>query len=193
MTMFWMLEVRSPKVGKRAVIARQPDLRDFSVTGFSDWMSGKPFSINFPQPLVFHLDKSGGELSDFFPTGIPLMSKRMLGALKTVGVDNLEVFPALLLDGAGVAVAEEFVAINILGRVACANLDESECEFDDPDSPVGVDFDSLVIDEDRAGDHLFFRLHEAVNGIVVHDKVRAALAPLLLRGIVFVDPADWIG
>jgi hypothetical protein len=38
-----------------------------------------------------------------------------------------------------------------------------------------------------------FRLHEAANGIVVHDQVRQVLQPMGLRGIVFVDPADWIG
>jgi len=76
------------------------------------------------------------------------------------------------------------------GGIACADLETSDCEVDDPD---GVEFNSLVIDEGRAGGALFFRPHEAPNGIVVYESVRKVLAPLDLRGIVFVKPEDWIG
>ena len=98
-----------------------------------------------------------------------------------------------LLDHDGMPLSERFFAVNIIGRIACADLEASDCTVDDPDDPVGVDFESLVIDEKRAGGALMFRLSEAVNGIVVHDRVRRVLEPMKLRGIVFVDPADWIG
>lgn len=188
-----MLEVRGPRGTNRAVISRQPDLRDVSHTGFLNWLSGSRFEVKIPEPLVFQLHKSGDYITDFFPPAIPLMSVKMLNALADAGVDNIDTYKATLLDASGIPVADEYRAINIIGRVACADLDASDCDMDDPDDPIGVDFNSLVIDEDRAVGFSFFRLHEAANGIVVHDTVRQALEPLQLRGIVFVDPLDWIG
>ena len=117
----------------------------------------------------------------------------MLTALAGAGVDNIDSYAATLLDQAGGRIDEEFRAINIVGRIACADLDASDCEVEDPQVPVGVDFNSLVIDEERAHGALLFRLHEACNGIVVHDSVREFLEPLQLRGVVFVKPEDWSG
>ncbi len=190
---YWMLEVREPKGGNRAAVAKQPDLRGVSQTGFLDWLSGGPLEAALPEPLEFQLGPYGTDITDFFPPAIPLMSSRMLKALAEAGVDNIESYSAVLLDKDGNVVPEEFRAINIIGRIACADLDASECEYDDPDDPIGVDFDSLVIDEDRAMGQLFFRLHEAANGIVVHDSIRQAIEKLQFRGIVFVKPEDWVG
>jgi hypothetical protein len=147
-----------------------------------------------PEPLEFQLDPArGGNLTDFFPPAIPLMSGRMLQALGRAGVGSIDSYAATLFDRGGVPIAEPFYAVNLIGRIACADLEASDCTVDDPDDPVGVDFESLVIDERRVGSALMFRLHEAANGIVVHDQVRQVLQPMGLRGIVFVDPADWIG
>lgn len=194
MSNYWMLEVREPRGGRRATIGRQPDLRALSSAPFINWLGGARFDFTPPQPLEFALDpQSGGDLTDFFPPAIPLMSGRMLDGLAAAGVDNIDRYAARLLDRDGRPVPEPFFAINIIGRLACADLEASDCTVDDPDDPVGVDFESLVIDEARAGGARFFRLREAANGIVVHEQVRAALAPLQLRGIVFVKPQDWIG
>lgn len=35
-----------------------------------------------------------------------------------------------------------------IGRIQCADLQASDCVVDDPQDPVGVDFNSLVIDTD---------------------------------------------
>ncbi|MBN1602714.1 MAG: hypothetical protein JW915_13985 [Chitinispirillaceae bacterium] len=194
MSSYSMLEVREPKSRKRATIGKLPDLSNINSTGFLNWFSGSLMNIKIPEPLEFKLEEKGGDyITDFFPPSIPLMSKKMLQALNTAGVDNIESFKAILIDRAGNPVPEEFFAVNIIGRISCADLDASECEVDDPDDPVGVSFDSLVIDEERTHGALFFRLHEAVNGIVVHNSVRKAIEPLQLRGISFVNPEDWIG
>ena len=191
--MYWMLEVRSPKGGSRAVINKLPDLKAISSIGSFDWFSGNKFDFKITEPLVFELGKEGGNLTDFFPSSIPLMSVKMLNAIEQAGVNNIDSYPATLLEASGVPVQEEYRAINIIDRVACADLEASECFMIDPDDPIGIDFDSLVIDEERAKGHNFFRLSEAVNGIVVHDSVREALEPLNLRGITFVAPEDWVG
>ena len=194
MSEYWMLEVRTPKGQRRAVIGKQPNLRDLSSTVFLDWLSGNRFPIEIPEPLQFQLDPDGGNfLTDFFPPAIPLMSVNMLDALTLAGVDNIDSYEAILLDRSGSPIQEEYRAINIIGSVACADLENSDCEVDHFDDPVGVDFNSLVIDETRTNNLLFFRLHEAPNGIVIHDSVRSQLEPLNLSGIQFLKPEDWIG
>ncbi len=189
---YWMLGVQAPDGSRRAAIGTQPDLSEQH--GLLNWYSGASFDVEIPTPLEFHLDPDAGDyLTDFFPPPIPLMSVRMVRALSDAGVENIESYEATLLDDSGAPVGEEYVAVNIVGRIACADLEESDCEVDDPDDPVGVEFDSLVIDDDKAEGALFFRLHEAVNGIVVHDAVKQRLEGAGLRGIVFIAPEDWMG
>ncbi len=190
---YWMLEVREPKGASRAVIGKQPDLKNSTLAGSLDWLAGEPLGLELAAPLVFQICGQGNYVTDFFPPVIPLMSTRMLDALATAGADNIESFDAILLDQHGTPLPDSFRAINILARIACADLEASECDFDDPDDPAIIDFDSLVIDENKTMGQKLFRLHEAPNGIVVHDSIRQALEPLRLRGIVFVAPEDWIG
>lgn len=191
---YWMLEVREPKGERRAIIGQQADLSTLTGGGLLNWLSGTKFEVAIPEPLEFQLDSQGGAfVTDFFPPAIPLMSVRMLDALNQAGVDNIDSYDAVITGLDGEPLTEEYKAVNIIGRIACADLDASICDVDDPDDPVGVDFESLVIDEDRTRGLLFFRLHEAVNGIVVHNSVKQSLEQLALKGIVFVDPEDWIG
>lgn len=194
MDTYWMLGVQAPSGSRRAVIGQQPDLSEDAPSGLLNWYSGAPFDNPLSSPLEFSLDPRGGDyVTDFFPPPIPLMSVRMLDGLAQAGVDNIIRYDAVISTDDGQPLSEPFKAINIIGRIECADLDASDCEVDDPDDPVGVDFDSLVIDPERAGGALFFRLHEAVNGIVVHDSVKQYLETVDLRGIVFTEPENWIG
>lgn len=194
MSKYWMLTVQTPPGERRATIGRQPDLSKVFQAAFPSWTAGSLITETLPSPLEFELEPSSGDyVTDFFPPAIPLMTERMLAALAAAEVDNIQAFDAVLADRKGRPIPERFRAVNILGRIACADLEASECTVEDPEVPIGVDFESLVIDESRANDALFFRLHEAPNGIVVHELVKRTLDPLRLRGVVFVRPEDWSG
>jgi hypothetical protein len=189
---YWMLTVSTPSGERRALIGSQPDLAGVVKEPFFSWISGSLIKESLPGPLDFQLDPDAGDyVTDFFPPAIPLMSGRMLSALADAGVDNIQTYDAILRDRAGTPLGEVFKAVNIVGRVACADLDASECDVDNPANPIGVNFESLVIDEAKARDLLFFRLHEASTGIVVHDSVKTKLDRFGLRGVDFVTPEDW--
>lgn len=191
---YWVLQVEAPDGQHRATIGEQPNLSELSEEGLINWSGGTKFRESIPEPLTFRLNSnSGSYITDFFPPAIPLMSVCFLKALQNSGVDNIDTYSAILLGKDGQPLDEEFKAINIIGRIACANLEESICEVDDLDDPVGVDFESLVIDVDRAKGAKFFRLHEAVNAIIVHDTVKQSIELQKFRGISFITPENWIG
>jgi hypothetical protein len=121
------------------------------------------------------------------------MRDDLLAALRNVGVDNLQVFPAQVRDKTKRQVHDEYVAVNIIGAIACANMDESErMDPDDDGDLIDVDFDSLVIDEERARGALLFRLAESVSAIVVHRRIREAVEKTI-PGMTFFGPGEWSG
>ncbi len=194
MNEYWVLQVEGLDGQRRATIGEQPNLSELSGGGLLNWTAGIKFNETIPEPLTFKLNmNSGNYITDFFPPAIPLMSVGFLSALQKSGVDNIDAYDAILLGKDGQPLNEEFKAVNIIGRIACADLDKSICDVDDQDDPVGVDFESLVIDVNRAQGAKFFRLHEAVNAIIVHVTVKESVEKLNFRGINFIAPEDWIG
>ena len=185
---YWMLVVRSPKTHDLGRIGKQP-------TPKHGWLETEPFTPDEDtEAWEFQLIPSeSNELSDFFPPVIPLMSERLVTALRGAGVTTLDAFPITLLNTKGNKVTERFFAVHITSQVFCADLAASDCDVEDPDDPVFVDFDSLVIDEARAEGNTFFRLGESLGGIVVHDSVKEALESQPWRGVTFIKPKDWIG
>lgn len=68
-----------------------------------------------------------------------------------------------------------YKAVNILGLVAAADMERSVAVVHDGAPSVDVDFDRLVIDEDKTGGRKLFRLAESTNAIIVHASLRDAL------------------
>src|SRR5262245_41291845 len=70
--------------------------------GVRSWALGEPFGVVLPDPITIPLVPVGGFLDappDMFDGYMCLMSARMVGVLRESGVDNLELFPAKLVDG----------------------------------------------------------------------------------------------
>ena len=128
-----------------------------------------------------------------YSASIPLMRDDLLKALSDAGVDNLETFRAVLRDPFSNKDLKNYKAVNIVGVVSAADADKSE-RMDGSDSEmIDVDFSSLVIDESRTGGALMFRLAEAVNAIVVHEKVKNAIEKRGIPGMIFYGPGEWAG
>lgn len=194
MNEYWVLQVQAPNGQSLATIGEQPDLSTLPGAGLINWLGGTSIQEKIPEPLTFQLNSSGGDyIPDCFLPAIPLMSLSLLKALQKFGVDNIDTYNAILLGKDGQSLDEEFKAVNIIGRIACADLEKSICDVDDPNDPVGVDFESLVIDIDRTNGAKFFRLHEAVNAIIVHNSVKQSIETQNFRGVNFIAPDEWIG
>lgn len=141
-----------------------------------------------PQPLVCNLHpRRGRELRDVFLVDIPLFSARMLEVLHHHGVNNLQRFDAVLRAPDG-TLHEGYEAVNLVGLVACADMERSR--YLPGSSPPLVEFSELVIDERKAGGAPFFRLAESSLVILVSEPLQRAMVEAGLRGFSLVPVAS---
>ena len=122
-------------------------------------------------------------MRDLFLVDIPLFSDRFLTVLNDFGVTNLQIFPAELHHQDG-TVYRGYKAVNIIGLVACADLDRSTYIAGMP-APV-MDFTDLVIDEAKAQSLDFFRLGENTLVIMVSEGLKQAIEAAGLTGFTLV-------
>ncbi len=157
------------------------------------WMTGEVIETEVPNPFVFRLDPHyPGDLMPMYEGTILLMRDDLVSALHEAGVDNLQLFPAVVRDEEKNKEYLNYKAVNIVGVISCANMEASErMDADDESEIINVDFDSLVIDESKTGGALLFRLAESVGAIVVHRTIRSRVEAL--RGMTFYGSGEWSG
>jgi hypothetical protein len=124
----------------------------------------------------------------------PVMRTDLLETLVKVGVDNLQTYPARLVDEINHVVYENYVAFNVIGLVAAADLGRSKLA-PHPAGPslLDTDFDALAVDESKARGLLLFRLAEKCSAIVVDHRVKEAVEKSRIPGIVFYADMEWAG
>jgi hypothetical protein len=144
--------------------------KDFTFRG------GAVVTQPLPTPLVFTTGHSAKEP----PKGmhgrvVPVMSDAFIAALRGAGVSNLQCFPAELRSTKDNSVWKNYQAVNIVGLIACADLEASEykqvAERPEEDASPLLAFDELKVDSARAGDALLFRLGESPGIILIADRV----------------------
>lgn len=100
-----------------------------------------------------------------------LMQKGLVSSLKAQGVDNVQEFPALLVEDGSPIEAQDYVVVNIVGTVACASVADSDSiPFADR-----LFFNDLVIDTSKTQGLLMFRLAESLIDVLVHESVAKPL------------------
>jgi len=133
------------------------------------FMSGSAITLAVKNPLVFTTTaKQGDQLRDFDDRTIPLMSKRFLEIIQGAGVDNVQAFPVVIESEVDGTKWGDYFAVNILGRISCAELDKSEyTEI----MPGHYRFRELAIDAEKTKGALLFRLQEHTPTILMHKTV----------------------
>lgn len=135
------------------------------------------FRVRFSQGIDDPVQKQ--PLYDFMPNR-RVMHKRLVDTIRSTGVDNLQTFPAEVVDADSDAVSREYLLVNVIGLISCANREESRShrlgnvQF----------FEELVLDQPRTGGALMFRLAESPIEIVVHEKVADAIRAGNFHGVV---------
>lgn len=162
------------------------------------WYSGQTITTQFDEPFVYvkqeYDDGVPGELKAMYKEEAkPLMRLDLISAIQEAGVDNLQLFPAVIEDPLTGTQHANFHAFNIVGLVACADMGSSDLMGTSDTDLLDVDFDRLVIDESKTQGLLLFRLAEACTAIVVHDNVRHAIEQAGVPGMVFYGPGEWSG
>jgi hypothetical protein len=159
------------------------------------WFTGAKLVFPVPQPLRFMLSSEyRGSLKALYRPNIPLMRTDLLQVLQEAGVDNLELFDAVLEDPVTGAKHHNYKAFNVLGLVAAADMEQSvRAPINESSEMIDVFFDSLVIDPTKTHDLLLFRLAQSVNAVIVHENVKEAVERQNIAGMVFYEPRDWAG
>jgi hypothetical protein len=159
------------------------------------WRTGTKLTISVPQPLLYELDsKRLGELKAlYYEESIPIMRDDLVEALVAAGVDNLELFDAVVYDPENQKEYTNYKAFNIVGLVAAADSDASTLMGTSDSELLDVDYDGLVIDEELAAPYLLFRLAENVSAIIVEEKVKKSIEDNGIPGIIFYGPGEWSG
>lgn len=169
-------------------------LFDIPDPGFDDsWLAGRLFKVKPTSPVVARIQPGDerGELLPYFGTP-PIMSDAFHEALRDAGVDNLEVFDAVIQSKDGSIVHRGYKAFNILGLVRAADMSRTRFFDNSPSRVIDASIQSLAIDPDQANGLLMFRLAEYVGAVVVHEKVKQAIEAKSFPYVVFRDPGDFM-
>ncbi|NVJ21929.1 MULTISPECIES: hypothetical protein [Myxococcus] len=163
-----------------------PGLRD-------RWWAGKPFQRPPAQPIVAEI-RTGteqGELLDYF-NAASLMSNALHAALLEAGVDNLDVYDAVIQSEDGTVIHRGYKAFNVIGLVRAANL--AETVFHSPDSSTLIDasIDHLAIDGDKPRGLKLFRLAENVSAVLVSEDVKRVLESKAFPHLRFLEPHEFV-
>ena len=132
------------------------------------WVFGRKVASKVPDPLVYTLQPGQGDLSPMYTEGQPIMRQDMVDALQEAGVDNLDLYRAIVRDPVTGQEWHNYWAFNVLGLVA-----------------AGVETPALGIDESRTMGLLLFRLVEAPTLIVVDERVMHVVLRRAIPGVVF--------
>lgn len=187
---YYVFRVEDPDEGYRA---RLVYTRDYPLRS---WMTGARFDRQPPEPIVIKLrgtDEPNWVLGDLWLTPITVMSTRLYEALKGVGVDNLDTYTVELHDPVSKKVHKDFVAFNLVGKLAAADRGETKFSEDVKERMVAADIEKLVLDEKKTRGALMFRLAESINVILVHDAVRRAVLAAGIDTLTFLEPDEWAG
>ncbi|WP_196137598.1 imm11 family protein [Aliikangiella sp. G2MR2-5] len=133
------------------------------------FMKGSVINQKIEQPIIYSTDAThGAKMLDFKDCSFPLMSEKFVSLLQEAGVDNLQLFPAIVKSDVDGTIWDNYFAVNILGVIQCADLSNSIYSELMPGSYI---FDELAIDAEKANDALLFRLYEDKATIIIHRDV----------------------
>lgn len=185
--MYYVLGCFGPRDRDRAGIG---DILNADV----EWQCGSRFEQPPAEPVEVELNPDfPGEMMPMFDEGILLFSDEMIEGLHAAGVDNLDLYAAVIIEPTSGRRYTNYKAVNVIGVIECADLSRSDYQAPSGSAMVDTDFDSLTLDESRIRGPLMFRLAECVTAIVVHETVRAELERRGIPYLDFDDPKDWVG
>ena len=163
-----------------------------------NWMSGTELRFDVPTPIIYELEEDEYDeppnippFDDSLP--IPYMHNDLYEAFLAAGVNNLQVYDAVIRDLKRGIEHNDYKAFNVVGVVSAANMDESEMMNISDSEIIDADFDRLVIDEDKCRGQLLFRLAENISAIIVDERVKQEVEKRDIKGLFFYASGEWSG
>ena len=131
-------------------------------------------------------------VSDF---GCPIVSKRLKNLLDKSGVDNIEYFPASIIEKAGKTPNSDYYALNIIGLVDCIDTENSLYRGDVDDGVVtGISrIRKLKLKMPERNFGSIFRPHLFRRIIIIDSKFQELFKHVGIEGARFIKPERWDG
>ena len=161
-----------------------PKPYETEVTGWSDELDEDDFSLgkivdyDVDKKLEFDLveyEDGAVGLPDMFKDEYLIMSDRLVDIFKKAGVDNFQLFPAILKDEKRNVTLNNYMVVNIIGLIRAADMEKSEYIDMGGTGQIAVGFRNLVIDESQTGGALIFRMAESISTIIIHESIKKIL------------------
>lgn len=183
-------------VGEFAFFDEEPDEYEPS-----DWRTGKKSKRNLPELTLTSDAKYTPKLSDVLLARIELelYSPKMVTTLQECGVQNIEYYPAVVVNHENGERIETYRAANIIGTIACLDVENSDVTYStSSDKIIDVEEFSLLEDKivatpDMDCEPLLFRLAEVDAIIIAHSIVVDHFEAAGITGIKFTDPQEYMG
>jgi hypothetical protein len=155
-------------------------------------ITGNPIGRDLPIVNIRMNARSQGQLTDsVLMTGHGrIFSRRLVNLLGDCGIKNLETFPCTIHNEVTGEKHDDFLAVNIVGKLACINHAASACDFIDEDETKLLAWDYLTFDESQIHDLPIFVLAEMPVQIVVHQRIMQAMQAAQITGVDFVEQGD---
>lgn len=156
------------------------------------WLFGKPFLKPPRQPVIARIrqGQEGSQLLDYFGTA-RLISNGFHETLLGAGVDNLEVYDAIIRSGDGSVQFGGYKAFNLIGLVSAADMAKTRLSDPDGSRLIDASIETLAIDPDKVRGLLMFRLAEYTGAVIVHARVRQAIEARKFPNIIFREPSEF--
>lgn len=136
----------------------------------TEFSTGHFFPKNFEGSLIVSLDEDfiDGEMATFYTNPAVIGTKQFYQDLLDCGIDNIEVKPVVINDPVNKRTIDNYVLLNIIGRISCANMEKSDY------STIGKDMhviNKLVINPEKADGFDIFLADEDTDCIIISEKV----------------------
>lgn len=166
---------------------------DVEVPGADAWQTGAKFQETVATPIPIEATPHHGYKGpphDFFDGAIAFVSPRLLAVLQDNGVDNFDLYPAVI-SYRKTNQQHKVFAFNLLGFLSATEFDKSNLKSRDGDFKMDTSIDGFEIDPNRAMGQDLFRLAENCMTVVVSQRIKDAILAAGINTFGFVKPADW--
>lgn len=137
-----------------------------------------------------------GRMTDFAvsDTGCVVISYALKLFLDKLGINNIQYFPASVIEREGYTAKIGYFAANIIGLVNCIDLNKSELDMemeDESQSPIIWSIKKLVLKNNIAHPQPIMRVKYFTRLISCNEAIKTQIETRKFTGLHFVKPERW--
>ncbi len=132
--------------------------------------TGHFFPKDFQDPFIVELDPDfiKGEMATLYLDPAVIATKEFYQDLTRLGIDNIEARQVVIQDNINNKRYDNYLLLNIIGRVSCANMEQSDYRTLGDGMNI---INNLVIDSRKTHGLDFFLVHEDTDCIVISERI----------------------